>query len=223
MLMIASICMLCAAVIFSIGVFFAKNKAWSISFQILTNIALICLAITSSIKVAKFNLYTILICVAFALQMISIYIPKSKQTLQNDDEKKKVSKSEIFEVIKSATNLIISAVLGVCGLYLGLEKAYGYLLGACLAGCFIFVCLGIGRKYKLLDLLCLIFDILAIGIVVAQIPTVLIYSQSIKNIMFCLACVIFANYIILKRYKDQKLANIAFYLSALLFVGVILL
>lgn len=139
----------------------------------------------------------------------------------SEENKKIVSSKNCFQnapILGSIANLITAILIGVCGLYLGLEKPYGYLLGVSIACAVAFLIFGLGKKLTLKQALALLLSFMSAGIALSQITTVLMYSCSIKNLLFCLSSSIFAIYASVKAFKNTKYTNLIFYASTLVFV-----
>lgn len=294
MFKLASICLLIATIVFSVGVCFSKNRSLSITLQILCLLSSSALTIVVAFSKNSFDTYPIVFVCAILSQALAVFVPEKQikfsdtNSEQNADEvdeidennenedlsnenidqnetdehlteenvddehfvsnenvslesveeqvrnvegapqqdiseenKKIVSSTNCFQnapILGSIANLITAILIGVCGLYLGLEKPYGYLLGVSIACAVCFLILGLDKKLTLKQALALLLSFMSAGIALSQIATVLIYSCCIKNLLFCLSSSIFAIYASVKAFKNTKYTNLIFYASALVFV-----
>lgn len=231
MLLGAIISMFVATIILAVGVCFArKNKTLLFLLQTFSLIALLCLGFVSANYKDDFSGYSIFILISIAPQFLSIFDFKeylnSKKTKQLEmtsteiDNKLPVKKEKKHTLTNSngillqSIALLLSAIcIGFCGLYLGLETFYGFLIGLALAFALTFLLLIIKKNINLFDLLGYFFVFLGIGILIGQIVTVLLYSFAITNILFCIGALIYCVYSCLTLFAKTKFDHLVYFLS----------
>ncbi|MBE7075772.1 MAG: hypothetical protein E7375_01720 [Clostridiales bacterium] len=192
MLLISVICMLVATFILSVVYCFVKDKTWSFILQIANLITLVCLGITVANYKYSFNIYSIVLIASILPQIFNI---------------------RKFPILIRSSSLLLSAsCIAFCGIFLGLEVSYGIIIGIAFGLSFMFIALA--RK-KTKNLIPNTLAYLAIGIVLGQILTVLLYSADFQNIAFCLASIVFAIYVWMSHHAYDRFAIFAYYLSIL--------
>lgn len=240
MLMAALICMFVATVVLVVGVCFLKNnKTLAFLLQTFSLVSLLCLGFVAAVYKNNFSGYSIFIILSIAPQFLAVFDFKeflnlknvSQEELpletkynsfeddgiENDSNIKKHKKHHFIKSNGSLFNsigiLLSSVCIGFCGLYLGIETFYGFLIGLALACSGIFLLLIVKKTLNPYDLLSYFLMFFGIGILLGQIATVLLYSLSLANILFAVGALIFAVYVSLKAFIKNRFVNIAYYLA----------
>lgn len=242
MLMAAVICMFGATIALSVlDCFLKNNKAISFSLQLFSLATLFCGTIALAQYKNKLSLFAIILAVSVLPQILTLF--NFKEILQNRKNIKKTQKNEensqnfdekpsFFEKFEQSNGktlsalgiLLTSILLSVCGLVLGLETVYLYLLALAIAAFATFLTLIIKKNINLFDLLSYIFVYLAAALAISQILTVLIYSFDLKNILYCLGMLAFATYsICFVTLKKSNHTNLIYLLSMAILLSTLLI
>jgi len=246
MLIASVVCMLVACVALAVGNCFVKqNKIFSYVLKTLMLIALICLSITCATCKNNFSGFVILLIISITPLFLNIYefkqennknVEEIEETIETETEKpqKKVKKSRNLPVNwqKCLTGISYSLsafCVAFCGLYLGKETAFGFLLGIAIALFLTFLDAIIhkNKKYEsfmhgFVDYLQNFIMFIGIGLLLGQIIPVLLYSTQIKNIMFCLGCLAYSTHIFLTIYLKSKFDHLAQIVAFFLLISTIL-
>lgn len=238
MMIVPVVCIFSATIILTIlDCFFKKNKAMNFLLQLFSLATLFCGGAALAYYKNNISLYSICLIFSILPQILGLInikeiilnskkfkkYQKNQENLQKNNEKTNIFEkfSQSSENILAALGILLtSIVLSVCGLVLGLETVYLYLLAIAIAAVLTFLILIIKKNINLFDLISYILVFLAVGLALAQILTVLIYSFEIKTILYCLGLLIFATYSICSvTLKKFNYSNLIYLLSiAVLFL-----
>lgn len=245
MLMIALIFMFIATTILVVlNCFIQRNNPLSTFIQTLSLIILMCLGFVCANYKNNFSGYSIFLIISVLplflntfnfkdfldVQKASIKENENSFEIKSTSEQNSQRKEKKHYFINSDGTLInnsslcISAfLLGLSGLYLGKESVYGFLIGLAISFAATFLYLIIKKEknpYKILSFL-LVF--LAVGVLLGQILSVVIYSFNITSIIYCLGSISFITFIFLNRYIKSRFCDIAYFIAMILmFVSIML-
>lgn len=146
----------------------------------------------------------------FDSEMIQIDNKKSK----NKSFSKSFFESE-GKIFQSASFVLSSFLFAFSGLYLGKETPFGFLMALPFALIGVFTSL-LKNKKNIFDIVCHALSFMSAGFLIGQIITVLIYSFAPSNILFAVAGLVFASYIITTTFTKEKRINILMYTAFLL-------
>lgn len=248
MLLIASICIFVATAILAVGACFVKkNKVLSFILQTLSLISLLGAGIISANVHNDFSGYSILIILSVAPQFLNLfnlkeYIDdKNKKTLEDDyseftnpeneeqiaKSQKETLKQKFFKsngLVLTALSQFLSAIcIALSALYVGKETFYGLLIGLAVAIALTCLTLALKEKVNLFDLISHFLMFFAIGLMLGQIVTVLIYSFDIANLIFCGGALFFAGFVAMKIYVKSNYDNLVYFLSMLCLIATFLI
>ncbi|MGN1201433.1 MAG: hypothetical protein ACI4R8_04175 [Candidatus Caccovivens sp.] len=251
MLLGAIICMAVACIILSGTLcFVTKHKTLCFLLQTCLYIAIICLGFVCANYENNFSGYSILIILSVIPLFLSLfdleaYLTEKRTNFANKqdftqneneenenqakilDETKKEKKNYFLNsngaLLKSISFLLPAICIGFAGLYLGIETIFGFLLGLALAFAGIFLLLIIKKHLNPYDLLGYFLSFLAIGVCLGQIVTVILYAQTITNILYCVGSFIFCSFVALSTFKNTKYNHLLYILAIFsLFLTIIL-
>jgi hypothetical protein len=211
-----------------------KTTPLSFLLRTLSLVALVCLGIVVGNYKNDFSGYTILLILSVTPQFVSLfdlreYLKNKKLTLENakneefeeeldkitedvdENQNKKRKKENKHYFLNSNGNLLagISALMssvcvGFCGIYLGLETFYGFVIGAGVGFALTFLALIINKTKNPFDILAYFLSFLAVGIMLGQIVTVLFYATNLTNILYCVGAFCFAIFAFLSSFKRNN-------------------
>ena len=144
----------------------------------------------------------------------------NKNNKKKKKEKKKYNFPKSFaesegRIFEGVAFLLSSFLFAFAGLYLGKETPFGFLMAIPFA--LIGLCITFMRKnHNFYDVISNIFCFVSAGFLVGQIITVLIYSFALSNILYAIASLIFASYIIATTFTKERRINILMYVSFIL-------
>lgn len=232
MLMLATICMFGATLVLSVtDCFLKKHKAMSFLLQLFALTSLFCGTVALAHLKNNFSLYSILLIASIFPQFLTIFDlkeilkkQKNKKDLQKNEENlqnsnKKLSNFEKFgqsngKLFSSLGIFLSSTILSVCGLILGLETIWLYVLSLAIALFCLFLTLILKKNLNIFDFITYIFIFLSVGLCISQILTVLVYSFNLKNILYCLGILCYAIYsICFITFKKFNYSNLIYLLS----------
>ena len=145
---------------------------------------------------------------------------KNKNNKKKKKEKKKYNFSKSFaesegRIFEGVAFLLSSFLFAFAGLYLGKETPFGFLMAIPFA--LIGLCITFMRKnHNFYDVISNILCYISAGFLVGQIITVLMYSFALSNILYAIASLIFASYIITTTFTKERRINILMYVSFIL-------
>lgn len=222
MIIFAIACMLASIILFAVGYFLAKGKVWSFICQIGMIIALAGFGLSIASYTNSLVAYTICLIVSTIPQVFTCYyteteIKQSQNTenlnatvnenlIESENLEEKPLKKIKFNryLICSISTFASAFCIGFAGFYIGLENAYGYLLGLTLAGAIIFLLLALKKKFNVLDLISKILLLISAGIMIGQILLVLLFSLAWQNLLYCFGAFLFAIYSCLQAFYYKK-------------------
>ncbi len=245
MLMIALILMFVATAIFAVlNCFIKRDNPLSTFVKNLSLIVLVSLGFVCANYKNNFSGYSIfLILSVIPLFLNSFdfknYLLKLKSSIKEEtfpvemetdltQDSAKKEKSHYFvnsdgTLIKNSTLCISAFLTGLAGLYLGKESVFGFLIGLATGFAVTFLYLIIKKEKNPYNILSFFLISLAFGILFGQIISVIIYSFSIVNILYCLGSISLMAFIILNRYIKSEYCNLAYFAAIiLLFVSILL-
>lgn len=142
---------------------------------------------------------------------------KNKKKKEKKKKIKKESKHHFLNsnglLLKSVAMVMTSICLGLAGVYIGMETFYGFLIGVALACALLFLLLIIKKTINPYDALSYFFMFLAIGIIVGQIVTVLLFSFNLTNILFSVGALIYCVYVGLSAFVKSNFDHLAFFVA----------
>lgn len=137
-------------------------------------------------------------------------------------EKKQHFLSSKGEILNGVASLLTAICVTFAGLYLGLETFYGALFGLATGIALMFLYLALKKEINLFDLLGMTLSFISIGLLVGSVITVVLYSFSLTNILFCLGALILATYIGMKCFYKTKFDNLVYCLATICLLATIL-
>lgn len=140
--------------------------------------------------------------------------------LATKPKKSKLSDSDGF-LLKSIGIFLTSAFLSVCGLVLGLESVYLYLLALTIGMLGTFVLLVIKKNLNLFDIISYALVFLSAGLAIAQILTVLLYSTSLTNILYSIGMFVYAGYSVFYVLTKSKFSNLIYMASIIILLSIL--
>ncbi len=154
--------------------------------------------------------------IAEITEIENLNIPE--ETSPDDNKKKKKESKHHFLnsnglLLKSVAMVMTSVCLGLAGVYIGMETFYGFLIGVALACALLFLLLIIKKTINPYDALSYFLMFLAIGIIVGQIATVLLFSFSLTNILFSVGALIYCVYVGLTAFVKSNFDHLAFFVA----------
>ena len=142
---------------------------------------------------------------------------ENKKKKVKKKKRKKESKHHFLNsnglLLKSVAMVMTSICLGLAGVYIGMETFYGFLIGVALACALLFLLLIIKKTINPYDVLSYFFMFLAIGIIIGQIATVLLFSFNLTNILFSVGALIYCVYVGLSAFVKSNFDNMAFFVA----------
>ncbi len=140
--------------------------------------------------------------------------------LATKPKKSKLSDSDGF-LLKSIGIFLTSAFLSVCGLVLGLESVYLYLLALAIGMLGTFILLVIKKNLNLFDIISYALVFLSAGLAIAQILTVLLYSTSLTNILYSIGMFVYAGYSVFYVLTKSKFSNLIYMASIIILLSIL--
>ena len=224
-------------------IFIKKKGALYFSISALTIICLVVAGILTANYNNYFGGFSIISIISISPIFLSLFELKPKEIVEEDIEnttqnfdteieeinknnkkKKKEKKKYNFpksfaesegRIFEGVAFLLSSFLFAFAGLYLGKETPFGFLMAIPFA--LIGLCITFMRKnHNFLDVISNIFCFVSAGFLVGQIITVLIYSFALSNILYAIASLIFASYIIATTFTKERRINILMYVSFIL-------
>lgn len=237
MLLFSVISMSVATLILAIiECFFKKHKAVSFSLQFFTLITLILTTFTVAHYKNNFSLFSIFLIVSIVPQFLTVFdfekfFGKKKQTnidLSNEEVEKNTKNFIDFKAngglfVKSLGIFATSVFLVFCGLYLGKETIFSFLLAISIALFSTFILLLKKKNLNLFYILSHVFLFAAIGLSLAHILTVLLYSFNLTNILFSVGLLAYAVYCLVFVFTKNKYSNLIYLLSVATMISTILI
>lgn len=224
-------------------IFIKKKGALYFSISALTIICLVVAGILTANYNNYFGGFSIISIISISPIFLSLFELKPKEIVEEDIEnttqnfdteiekinknnkkKKKEKKKYNFpksfaesegRIFEDVAFLLSSFLFAFAGLYLGKETPFGFLMAIPFA--LIGLCITFMRKnHNFYDVISNIFCFVSAGFLVGQIITVLIYSFALSNILYAIASLIFASYIITTTFTKERRINILMYVSFIL-------
>lgn len=223
-----------ASLLLAVGLCFVKNsKTLIFLLQTFFLISLLCFGIVCANFQNNFSGFSVLLFLSIAPQFLNLFDFKSfldakRESLEkiaNEEidrsaevAKKKLSNKLLFSngsLLKSLAFFMSAICIAFCGLYLGIETYFGFLIGLAIALFATFILLAAKKKINIFDLLSYFLAFLSVGIVLGQILTVLLYSFALPNILFSVGSLMFCVFVLLSTFLKSKFDHLA-YLSAMI-------
>lgn len=215
MLLAATICMLSASLVLAVvDCFLKKNKAISFLLQLFMITALFCTSITILNLKNDFSLFGIIASISILPQLFATFdmkdFLKSKKRIKIEaylkDFQEKPQKASKFwqssiSLNKCVALLLSCVLLSICGLILGIESIFIYLLAVAIASLLAFIVLAVKKNINVYDLFSNLMAFLAIGLAFAQILSVLVFSINVINLVYAGSMLLFAVYAVLTTTK----------------------
>lgn len=147
---------------------------------------------------------------------------KPKKEKKKKDAKYYFLNSNGFE-LTSLAYLLSSIPIGICGLYLGIETVYGFLIGLGIAAAITFLTLARKKVKNPFDVFSSFMAFLAVGFLIGQAITVLLYSFALSNILYCAGAVLLSVNFLLRSFIKTSFDHLFYFAGMICFMVVIIL
>lgn len=143
------------------------------------------------------------------------------------EKKKKSAKyhflnSNGFE-LTSLAYLLSSIPIGICGLYLGIETFYGFLIGLGIALAITFLTLARKKVTNPFDIFSKFVAFLAVGFLIGQALTVILYSFALPNILYCAGALLLSTNFLIRSFVKTSFDHLFYFAGMICFMAVIIL
>ncbi len=112
--------------------------------------------------------------------------------------------------LSGIANILTAGCVTFAGLYLGLETFYGALFGVATGFAIMFLVLAMKKEINLFDIIGATLSFVAVGLLLGSIITVILYSVSLTNILFCLGCLAMATSFALQALHKTRFDNLIY-------------
>ena len=225
MLNIAMICLLAATVIFVVaGCFIAKNSPLSYLLKVFALTSLIALGLIAANSKTNFGGYTIFALISIIPMFLSCFdLKKYLETKRPTDNKSHKFVESNGTLLISASILLSSLALSVCGAYIGFETLFVYLIGIAIGFAIAFLVLTIKKQLNTFDFLSYLVCFIGVGVLIGQIISTLMFSFALSYLLFSIGLLLIATYATLKMFINSRFIEPIYFAGMILVLTLIIL
>ena len=119
--------------------------------------------------------------------------------------------------------LLASIPIGICGLYLGIETFYGFLIGLGVALAITFLDLARKKVTNPVDVFSKFVAFLAVGFLIGQALTVILYSFALPNILYCAGALLLSTNFLIRSFVKTSFDHLFYFAGMICFMAIIIL
>ena len=240
MLIVSVICLLAATIIFAlVGCFVKKSTPAFFILKAASIMSLAFFAMLCANYKQSFDGYSILLILSVFPAFLTLidlksYIDQKREQKTSEEifadannlPKKQKKDGKLLQsngqILFGVAALLSAICISVSSLYKGVESVYSFGLGLSIGFALTFLAIIIKKNLPAFDLLNLFLIFISVGLLLAQILMVVLYSTALANLIFCAGAVIVCIYNLLKIKFNGKFLDLIYFLGMICLIASII-